>query len=311
MSGIPHAEANHALTFSRDEPLSGAGSHLHDFHERFLPHVAERIGAQLAKHYVVKIDEHVYIHEHPPEQRTFLGGSDVFVATRQPTSQPSAGTTTPEAPAQVELPSVDMERISYLEIRDRRDRRLVTVIELLSPTNKHSGPDRAQYLGKRGRVLGSSTHLVEIDLLRGGPRMPFAAGLPECAYYVMVSRMQKRPQADFWPIGLRDPLPVIPIPLSESDADAQLDLQAVLHHVYDDGRLRELHLRGRTPSCPSCRRSGMGQAVPSSVVEPSTRTECPYKSPAPTNSAVFAILIRTGMTRPHQRPRRSLSMALE
>jgi hypothetical protein len=207
----------------------------HDFHERFLPHLAEVIGRQLAAYYVVKIDEHIYIHEPPAEGRTFLGRSDVFVATPQPTSQQSASATT-EAPAQVELPSVDVERISFLEIRDRRDRRLVTVIELLSPTNKYSGPDREQYLGKRGRVLASSTHLVEIDLLRGGPRLPFAAPPPACDYYVLVSRMEKRPQADFWPIRLRERLPVIPIPLRESDADAQLDLQAGLHHVYDAAR---------------------------------------------------------------------------
>jgi hypothetical protein len=140
------------------------------------------------------------------------------------------------APAQVTLPTVDVEGVSYLEIRDRRDRKLVTVIELLSPTNKYSGPDREQYLGKRGGLLRSAVHMVEIDLLRGGPRMPFATELPECEYYVMVSRMDKRLQADFWPLRLRDPLPVIPIPLRDPDPDARLDLQAALHRVYDAAR---------------------------------------------------------------------------
>jgi hypothetical protein len=210
----------------------------HDFHEAFLPQLREQIAAQLPAHYIVKIDEHVYIHEPPAEQRTFLGRGDVFVASRRPFAQQSTATATAlaDAPAQVVLPSVDVEGLSYLEIRDRRDRRLVTVIEVLSPTNKYSGSDREQYLGKRGRLLSSWTHLVEIDLLRGGPRMPFAAPLPECAYYVLVSRVEKRPQADFWPVQLRDPLPPIPIPLREPDADAQLDLQAALHHVYDAAR---------------------------------------------------------------------------
>jgi hypothetical protein len=210
----------------------------HDFHERFLPHLAEVIGSQLAPHYIVKIDEHVYIHEPPAERRTLLGRGDVFVASRQPA--PAAGTAAATAlagaPAQVVLPSVDVEGVSYLEIRDRRERRLVTVIELLSPANKYSGPDREQYLGKRGGLLASSVHLVEIDLLRGGPRTPFAGPLPECEYYAMVSRMEKRPTADFWPIRLRDPLPVIPIPLRAPDPDARLDLQAALHHVYDTAR---------------------------------------------------------------------------
>jgi len=36
-----------------------------------------------------------------------------------------------------------------------------------------------------------------------------------------------------WPIGLRERLPVIPVPLKTPDGDAQLDLQKALHHVYD------------------------------------------------------------------------------
>lgn len=208
----------------------------HDFHEAYLPQIREVVASQLAAHYVVKIDDHVYIHEPPGEQRTFIGRGDVLLASRQPGSSASGATATALAPAPVTLPAIDVERISFLEIRDRRDRRLVTVIELLSPTNKYSGPDREQYLGKRGQRLSSAVHLVEIDLLRGGPRMPFAAPIPECEYCVMVSRMETRPRADFWPIRLRDPLPTIPIPLRDPDPDARLDLQAVLHHVYDAAR---------------------------------------------------------------------------
>ncbi len=206
----------------------------HDFHERFLPHLAEVIGAQLAPHYIVKIDEHVYIHEPPADRRALLGRGDVLMASQQPAVGGAVATTaTAVGPAQVVLPTVDVEGVSYLEIRDRRERRVVTVIELLSPANKYSGPDREQYLGKRGGLLASSAHLVEIDVLRGGPRMPFAVPPPECEYYALVSRMERRPTADFWPIRLRDPLPAIPIPLRAPDADARLDLQAALHHVYD------------------------------------------------------------------------------
>lgn len=218
----------------------------HDFHERLLPHLAEVIGAQLAAHYIVKIDEHVYIHEPPAEQRTFLGRGDVLVASRRPLPQQDTATAivSANAPAQVVLPPLDVEGLSFLEIRDRRDRRLITVIVVLSPANKYSGPDREQYLGKRGCLLASSAHVVEIDLLRGGPRMPFATALPGCAYYVLVSRMEKRPQADFWPIQVRDRLPLIPIPLRQPDPDATLDLQAALHHVYDAARYANYFYEG-------------------------------------------------------------------
>jgi hypothetical protein len=43
-----------------------------DFHERFLPLMAEVLGAQVLPNYIVKIDEHVYVHEIPPEPRRFL-----------------------------------------------------------------------------------------------------------------------------------------------------------------------------------------------------------------------------------------------
>jgi len=129
-------------------------------------------------------------------------------------------------------PAIDEERISFLEIRDRENRSLVTVIELLSPTNKENGPDRSQYLTKRSWFLGSSVNLVKIGLLRGGPRMPMT-DLPPCDYCVLVSRAPERPLASAWPIRLAERLPVIPIPLQPGKAEASLDLQQVLHEIYD------------------------------------------------------------------------------
>ena len=43
----------------------------------------------------------------------------------------------------------------------------------------------------------------------------------------------ERPRAGVWPMGLRDPLPVIPIPLVAPHPDARLDLKQVLDRVYD------------------------------------------------------------------------------
>ena len=127
---------------------------------------------------------------------------------------------------------------SFLEIRDSKTRRLVTVIELLSPTNKRPSDDRQRYLAKRAGLLRSEAHFVEIDLLRGWPRMPFDEP-PTGDYCVLVSRVEDRPRAEFWPIGLRQRLPVIPIPLQDPHPDAELDLQAVLHRVYDAAYYRD------------------------------------------------------------------------
>jgi hypothetical protein len=82
-------------------------------------------------------------------------------------------------------------------------------------------------------VRQGPAHLVEIDLLRGGKPLP-AADRPDCIYSVLVSRADRRPRADFWPIVLRDPLPTIPVPLRPEDGDARLDLQALPNRIYDE-----------------------------------------------------------------------------
>jgi hypothetical protein len=119
-----------------------------------------------------------------------------------------------------------------VEIRDRRNRRIVTVVELLSPANKTPGADRDAYLGKRGEILAGQTNLVEIDLRRGGKR-PHPPDLPPCDYYALVSRYEDRPNVGFWPIALRERLPIVQVPLAAPDPDAHLDLQSVLDRTYD------------------------------------------------------------------------------
>lgn len=204
----------------------------HDFHERFLPAAAEAVGSQVQPDYIVKIDEHVYVHELPPEPRRLLGRADLAVTPARERSEAPAALGVLEAPARIRIPDQDVETEGFLEIRDRRSKELVCVVELLSPSNKRPGPNREQYLSKRRRVLGSPAHLVEIDLLREGQPMP-SEERPACAYSVMVSRAEDRPEAGFWAVGLRDPLPMVPVPLRSGHADARLDLQALLHRVYD------------------------------------------------------------------------------
>jgi hypothetical protein len=207
----------------------------HDFHERFMPLAAEIIGEQVGPNYIVKIDEQVYIHELSAEERRFLGRADVFVSETDVSPQSGAGAATADAPAYVRLPAVDVVSESTIEIRDRRNRQLVTEIELLSPSNKAPGPDRLQYLAKRGRLLSSRVNFVEIDLLRGGPRMPMTE-LPACDYCILVSRAEERPKAGVWPVKLRERLPEVPIPLRPHDSAPLLDLQTTLHRIYDAGR---------------------------------------------------------------------------
>jgi hypothetical protein len=121
-----------------------------------------------------------------------------------------------------------------LEVIDSKERGVVAVIEVLSPTNKVAGSrGQASYQQKRVEVMNSPSHFVEIDLLRAGVPIQCRELLPKGDYFVHVSRKHRRPKGVVWPILLTQRLPVVAIPLKPEDPDAGLDLQAVLNTAYD------------------------------------------------------------------------------
>ncbi|MEZ4714251.1 MAG: DUF4058 family protein [Caldilineaceae bacterium] len=123
-----------------------------------------------------------------------------------------------------------------VELYHTENERLVTAIEILSPVNKEPSHEAyTDYLRKRRELLRSDVHFMEIDLLRKGTRPPLHSPVPEAPYYVVLSRVDRRPQAEVWPIQLSDRLPVLPVPLLAPDPDAPLDLGAVMAVVYERG----------------------------------------------------------------------------
>ncbi len=171
-----------------------------------------------------------------PETVTITSASkapDVGI-TATSRQEPAGETTAVVAPSPIELATAMPERVPHttVEIRDVAQQQLVTAIEVLSPANKR-GEGYREYLDKRGRILLSSAHLIEIDLLRTGRRVPMQTLLPSAPYFVLVSRAERRPIVEVWPIQLHMRLPVIAVPLLAGDADVQLDLQLALDTVYD------------------------------------------------------------------------------
>jgi hypothetical protein len=216
-----------------------------DFHNSFIPALREALTEQVRPKYLVKLEEYLFIHELPDSERRLLGHADLGLSPVDRRGEGGALAVLTPAPQYGQLlTAVDVEKHPYIEIRQREDMALVTVIELLSPSNKRHGSDREQYLSKRHHLLSSPSHLVEIDLLRSGPRLPME-GLPNCDYCVTVSRAQERPRVGIWPITLQEKLPVIPIPLKTSDPDATVDLQKILHRVYDAAGYADYIYRGQ------------------------------------------------------------------
>jgi Protein of unknown function (DUF4058) len=112
---------------------------------------------------------------------------------------------------------------------------LVTAIEVLSPINK-SGQGRLVYLEKRDKLHASRVNHVEIDLLLGGAPLPMKERIEPGAYYAIVARGARMPLAELYRWTVRDPIPRVPIPLREPDADILIDFAVLVDRVYDLGR---------------------------------------------------------------------------
>ncbi|MBI4602818.1 MAG: DUF4058 family protein [Planctomycetes bacterium] len=205
-----------------------------DFTPGFIKFLAHELLAQLLPRYEVCVEEYLYLaHE---EIRLHRVRPDVALTTRRSgPSAPASGIALLEvATEDLEYPAYEPSTQRHLKVIQPRTGRVVTVIEVLSPTNKAPGEDGIDaYLEKRAEYLAARTNLVEIDLLRGGERLPMAGDLPPGDYYVYVGRVQRKPRCQVigWP--WRRMIPAIPVPLLPEDGDAMVDLQAVFQAMYD------------------------------------------------------------------------------
>ncbi len=140
---------------------------------------------------------------------------------------------------------------------------VITLLEILSPSNKRPGPDRDHYIQRMKDILKESvTSLIEIDLLRMGQRTWERSDIIEDAleeletptdYLVMTSRSWSRSGADMHPISLSDPLPVIAVPLRQNEPDVPLNLQAAFRKAYDGGPYRRGAVEYSRPPYPALR----------------------------------------------------------
>lgn len=209
-----------------------------DFHHAMIEVIRELLTRRVVPRYVVRVEERVYLEHQPEEQPGFIEPDVLVVEPPAPSlpsrSGPATATVTAIAPVILTVPMPERQREAFLTVRLRETMDVVTVIEVLSPTNKRAGSDgRKEYLKKREEVLLSSAHLVELDLLRGGARLPTNEPLPPGDYYAFVCRRRRRPRVEVYAWPLRHPLPSIPVPLTGEDPDVALDLQEVFTTVYD------------------------------------------------------------------------------
>ena len=143
---------------------------------------------------------------------------------------------------------------TFVEIyAEEEERILVTCIEVLSPSNKRRGTEGWQeYERKRQAMLLGRANFIEIDLLRGGDKMPMLTPWPDSPYTLLVCRASNAPYCRVWPAHFQRRLAVIPVPLLSPEPDLSLDLQPLLDGIYSLGRYNERidYTRRLAPALP-------------------------------------------------------------
>jgi hypothetical protein len=226
-------------------PFPGMDPHLEspmiwpDVHHRLIDEISAVLNVGLRPRYVARVELRVYISDDDDPGRSALV-PDVRVdvgpkrkGAKRPKAEQVLAATEP-----LIVPTLMDEEIeeAFLKLIHVESEDLVTVIEILSPTNKIRGSrGRASFMAKRHEIMNSEVHWVEIDLLRAGTPSVTEPPLRPSDYRILVSRADNRLRTRYWPVSVRQSLPVIRIPLRGKEPEAHLDLGAVFQAVYDRG----------------------------------------------------------------------------
>jgi Protein of unknown function (DUF4058) len=203
-----------------------------DLHNSLITAMRDVLNRQVVPRYVVRVES----------RTTVLSGLDVDLVYRPDLAVRAADLSSPARPTgvaviertQVEpyqvLVPIEQDEIeeTFLTIQELPGRRLVTVIEVLPPTNKKTKNARREYLERRHSLIRAGVNFVEIDLLRSGEPMPVRNAPPRSDYRILICRPRKSRNADLYGFSYRSAIPDVPIPLLPADAEPVLQLNEVL-----------------------------------------------------------------------------------
>ena len=216
-----------------------------DLHNDLIFGVKEALQSRLPEPYFASTEARIWVES---SQRTIRPDVSLLRGTRgTPTDDDAGGGTAVAAPPIVQpvvvfVPEDEITETFLQIFAVHGERRLVTSIEVLSPTNKQAGETgRDLYLRKQRELRQSEVNLVEIDLLRGGmpttavPRQHAFDSAGEFDYHVCVRKFHEKGKYMVYPILLHQALPEVSIPLLPGTPSVVIDLQAIFNRVYDAG----------------------------------------------------------------------------
>jgi hypothetical protein len=218
-----------------------------DFHLDLIVQIKRGLARAAPARYLVRTGERsyvVFVEAEGKKERPFVPDVSVTTPERRKKSSGKRGATAVAAAGSDVKPVVlrafldERHREGFVEIYEATpEQRLVTTIEVLSPSNKRpNSPGWDLYLRKRQSLMLGGVNLIEIDLLRGGQRMPMLDPGPAGPYTLMVARANEPDACLVWEGHFQKPLPRIPVPLAKPDPDLSLDLQPLIETVYEESR---------------------------------------------------------------------------
>ncbi len=194
---------------------------------------------QLPPGFYAEVEQHIWFREDETREGPRLARPDLYLLegpkkAAMPRKPTETGIAISEPTARLTFPNLVREVGHHtIRIRDSLNRRVVTAIELLSPSNKEPGSERDRYLSKRSEFVANDTSLVEIDLLRRGHRLPVGT-VPDGDYYIYVTDAAWYTEVSVWVFTVRDPIPAFAIPLPQPHASIALSIRPCLNRVYEE-----------------------------------------------------------------------------
>lgn len=222
--------------------------HWRDIHHSFLTYARDELQEYLPRDLRARLEERVFVEPEDGDGRGIY--PDVRVV-EYPGRGGGTALATDVAVAEPLIIHGESEPATegFIEIIDvATGNRVVTVIELLSDSNKQPGAGQEQYRKKQREYLQGGTSLVEIDLLRSGRRVLAVPPIlvppaHRSTYQVCVTRGWKPRSFEVYRAPLREPLPTIRVPLRPTDPDVPLNLQSLIDRCYHHGRYDDIDYR--------------------------------------------------------------------
>ncbi len=237
-----------------DNPFPGMNAYLEspdiwpDFHNGLIGQLRDVLGPQLPDHYRIALHRRVEVEEPfgaPSELKLVvpdaLVTSESVVVARDGGETAAAVAALPDEAVSVRVRMPREVGVLWLRVETVPERELVTVVEVLSPTNKRPGEGRRRYIRKREAIVGGLVNLVEIDLLRRWEPMPLETPTPASDYRILVCRSLESPGAWLYPFMVQQRIPKFTLPLlSDDEASApEVDLGAIVDRLHHTARYNQ------------------------------------------------------------------------